>query len=157
MRELGRVVVFDQRGHGQGICSSRFLLEDCAMTSPPWPTTSREARTRRHHKDTGVTQMHRPLRWEGADLPVRWPVYFFLVCVGVAPRLLTTFSTWLLIFVTVDLSGLFALAAEPTLTWPPAGVWATRECSPKGLDVVHSDRAGLRRARRSDRLGRRCG
>lgn len=30
MREFGRVVVFDQRGHGQGIASSRFLLEDCA-------------------------------------------------------------------------------------------------------------------------------
>ena len=30
MHELGRVVVFDQRGHGQGISSSRFLLEDCA-------------------------------------------------------------------------------------------------------------------------------
>ena len=27
---LGRVVVFDQRWHGQGISSSRFLLEDCA-------------------------------------------------------------------------------------------------------------------------------
>jgi 3-oxoadipate enol-lactonase len=30
MREFGRVVVFDQRGHGQGISASRFLLEDCA-------------------------------------------------------------------------------------------------------------------------------
>ena len=30
LREFGRVVVFDQRGHGQGITSSRFLLEDCA-------------------------------------------------------------------------------------------------------------------------------
>jgi 3-oxoadipate enol-lactonase len=27
---FGRVVVFDQRGHGQGISSPRFLLEDCA-------------------------------------------------------------------------------------------------------------------------------
>jgi 3-oxoadipate enol-lactonase len=30
MRGFGRVVVFDQRWHGQGICSPRFLLEDCA-------------------------------------------------------------------------------------------------------------------------------
>ncbi len=30
MRGLGRVVVFDQRWHGQGISSPRFLLEDCA-------------------------------------------------------------------------------------------------------------------------------
>ncbi|OMC42737.1 alpha/beta hydrolase [Mycobacterium sp. IS-1264] len=30
MRGFGRVVVFDQRFHGQGISSPRFLLEDCA-------------------------------------------------------------------------------------------------------------------------------
>src|SRR3954447_10116144 len=30
MRGFGRVVVFDQRWHGQGISSPRFLLEDCA-------------------------------------------------------------------------------------------------------------------------------
>jgi 3-oxoadipate enol-lactonase len=30
MRQFGRVVVFDQRGHGRGISSPRFLLEDCA-------------------------------------------------------------------------------------------------------------------------------
>lgn len=30
MRRFGRVVVFDQRWHGAGIRSSRFLLEDCA-------------------------------------------------------------------------------------------------------------------------------
>ncbi|MGE2721424.1 alpha/beta fold hydrolase [Mycolicibacterium celeriflavum] len=30
LQNVGRVVVFDQRGHGQGIASSRFLLEDCA-------------------------------------------------------------------------------------------------------------------------------
>lgn len=30
MRRFGRVVVFDQRWHGSGITSSRFLLEDCA-------------------------------------------------------------------------------------------------------------------------------
>ena len=30
MRRLGRVVVFDQRWHGSGIASPRFLLEDCA-------------------------------------------------------------------------------------------------------------------------------
>jgi 3-oxoadipate enol-lactonase len=30
MRGLGRVVVFDQRWHGQGISAPRFLLEDCA-------------------------------------------------------------------------------------------------------------------------------
>ena len=30
VRQFGRVVVFDQRGHGQGISSPRFLLEDCA-------------------------------------------------------------------------------------------------------------------------------
>ncbi|MGE5697729.1 MAG: alpha/beta fold hydrolase [Candidatus Sericytochromatia bacterium] len=30
VRPFGRVVVFDQRGHGQGISSPRFLLEDCA-------------------------------------------------------------------------------------------------------------------------------
>ena len=30
LRKLGRVVVFDQRGHGQGITTPRFLLEDCA-------------------------------------------------------------------------------------------------------------------------------
>lgn len=30
VRQFGRVVVFDQRCHGQGIPSSRFLLEDCA-------------------------------------------------------------------------------------------------------------------------------
>ena len=30
MRRFGRVVVFDQRGHGAGIGASRFLLEDCA-------------------------------------------------------------------------------------------------------------------------------
>jgi pimeloyl-ACP methyl ester carboxylesterase len=30
MRQFGRVVVFDQRGHGQGISAPRFLLEDCA-------------------------------------------------------------------------------------------------------------------------------
>ena len=30
MREFGRVVVFDQRWHGSGIASPRFLLEDCA-------------------------------------------------------------------------------------------------------------------------------
>jgi 3-oxoadipate enol-lactonase len=30
MRRFGRVVVFDQRWHGSGIQSARFLLEDCA-------------------------------------------------------------------------------------------------------------------------------
>jgi 3-oxoadipate enol-lactonase len=30
MRQFGRVVIFDQRWHGSGITSSRFLLEDCA-------------------------------------------------------------------------------------------------------------------------------
>ena len=30
LQQLGRVVVFDQRGHGQGIDTPRFLLEDCA-------------------------------------------------------------------------------------------------------------------------------
>lgn len=30
LARLGRVVVFDQRGHGQGITAPRFLLEDCA-------------------------------------------------------------------------------------------------------------------------------
>ena len=30
VREFGRVVVFDQRCHGQGITAPRFLLEDCA-------------------------------------------------------------------------------------------------------------------------------
>jgi 3-oxoadipate enol-lactonase len=30
VREFGRVVVFDQRCHGQGITTPRFLLEDCA-------------------------------------------------------------------------------------------------------------------------------
>ncbi len=30
MRRFGRVVVFDQRWHGAGIASPRFLLEDCA-------------------------------------------------------------------------------------------------------------------------------
>ncbi len=30
MRGFGRVVVFDQRFHGQGISAPRFLLEDCA-------------------------------------------------------------------------------------------------------------------------------
>lgn len=30
LRGFGRVVVFDQRWHGSGITSSRFLLEDCA-------------------------------------------------------------------------------------------------------------------------------
>ena len=30
LREFGRVVVLDQRWHGQGIASPRFLLEDCA-------------------------------------------------------------------------------------------------------------------------------
>jgi 3-oxoadipate enol-lactonase len=30
MRGFGRVVVFDQRWHGQGISSPRFLLKDCA-------------------------------------------------------------------------------------------------------------------------------
>ena len=30
LQEFGRVVVFDQRGHGQGIDTPRFLLEDCA-------------------------------------------------------------------------------------------------------------------------------
>jgi 3-oxoadipate enol-lactonase len=30
MRGFGRVVVFDQRWHGRGISSPRFLLEDCA-------------------------------------------------------------------------------------------------------------------------------
>jgi pimeloyl-ACP methyl ester carboxylesterase len=30
MRRLGRVVVFDQRCHGSGVVSPRFLLEDCA-------------------------------------------------------------------------------------------------------------------------------
>jgi 3-oxoadipate enol-lactonase len=30
LQELGRVVVLDQRGHGQGISTPRFLLEDCA-------------------------------------------------------------------------------------------------------------------------------
>ena len=30
MRGFGRVVVFDQRWHGQGISSPRFSLEDCA-------------------------------------------------------------------------------------------------------------------------------
>lgn len=30
LREFGRVVVLDQRGHGQGIATPRFLLEDCA-------------------------------------------------------------------------------------------------------------------------------
>lgn len=30
MRQFGRVVIFDQRWHGAGISSPRFLLEDCA-------------------------------------------------------------------------------------------------------------------------------
>lgn len=30
LQQYGRVVVFDQRGHGQGIDTPRFLLEDCA-------------------------------------------------------------------------------------------------------------------------------
>lgn len=30
LQRFGRVVVFDQRGHGQGITTPRFLLEDCA-------------------------------------------------------------------------------------------------------------------------------
>ncbi|MGE2716147.1 alpha/beta fold hydrolase [Mycolicibacterium litorale] len=30
VKQFGRVVVFDQRCHGHGISSSRFLLEDCA-------------------------------------------------------------------------------------------------------------------------------
>ena len=30
LQEIGRVVVFDQRGHGQGVTAPRFLLEDCA-------------------------------------------------------------------------------------------------------------------------------
>ncbi|ULE35669.1 alpha/beta hydrolase [Mycobacterium sp. IDR2000157661] len=30
LQEYGRVIVFDQRGHGQGIDTPRFLLEDCA-------------------------------------------------------------------------------------------------------------------------------
>ncbi|MEO6795247.1 MAG: alpha/beta hydrolase [Mycobacterium sp.] len=30
MRRFGRVVIFDQRGHGAGIPTSRILLEDCA-------------------------------------------------------------------------------------------------------------------------------
>src|SRR5262245_39563356 len=30
MRRFGRVVVFDQRWHGSGIASPRFLMEDCA-------------------------------------------------------------------------------------------------------------------------------
>jgi 3-oxoadipate enol-lactonase len=30
LRRFGRVVVFDQRWHGSGIASPRFLLEDCA-------------------------------------------------------------------------------------------------------------------------------
>src|SRR4029078_2095755 len=30
MRRFGRVVVFDERCHGSGIASPRFLLEDCA-------------------------------------------------------------------------------------------------------------------------------
>ncbi|KUI18657.1 alpha/beta hydrolase [Mycobacterium sp. GA-1285] len=30
LQDFGRVVVFDQRGHGQGIETPRFLLEDCA-------------------------------------------------------------------------------------------------------------------------------
>ena len=30
LAEFGRVVVFDQRSHGQGITTPRFLLEDCA-------------------------------------------------------------------------------------------------------------------------------
>lgn len=30
LRHFGRVVVFDQRWHGAGIASPRFLLEDCA-------------------------------------------------------------------------------------------------------------------------------
>jgi 3-oxoadipate enol-lactonase len=30
VRRFGRVVVFDQRGHGSGITSPRFLLEECA-------------------------------------------------------------------------------------------------------------------------------
>ena len=30
VRKFGRVVVFDQRCHGQGITTPRFLLEDCA-------------------------------------------------------------------------------------------------------------------------------
>jgi diacylglycerol O-acyltransferase len=30
VRQFGRVVVFDQRCHGQGVSSPRFLLEDCA-------------------------------------------------------------------------------------------------------------------------------
>jgi hypothetical protein len=30
MRRFGRVVVFDQRCHGSGIASPRFVLEDCA-------------------------------------------------------------------------------------------------------------------------------
>ena len=55
-----------------------------------------------------------------------------MACAGFAPRLLTAFSTWLLTFVTADLSGLFALAAEPTLTWPPAGVWPPVSAAPRG-------------------------
>ncbi|MEO3758261.1 alpha/beta hydrolase [Mycobacterium sp. B14F4] len=30
LQEFGRVVVLDQRGHGQGVTTPRFLLEDCA-------------------------------------------------------------------------------------------------------------------------------
>lgn len=30
LSRFGRVVIFDQRGHGAGITASRFLLEDCA-------------------------------------------------------------------------------------------------------------------------------
>lgn len=30
LRQFGRVIVFDQRGHGSGITASRVLLEDCA-------------------------------------------------------------------------------------------------------------------------------
>jgi hypothetical protein len=41
MRRFGRVVVFDQRSHGQGISSPRFLLETAATNSAstrssPW-------------------------------------------------------------------------------------------------------------------------
>jgi 3-oxoadipate enol-lactonase len=35
MREFGRVVVFDQRWHGSGIVSPRFLLDDCADDVAP--------------------------------------------------------------------------------------------------------------------------
>ena len=72
MREFGRVVIFDQRCHGQGISPPRILLEDCAddvtvladtldfQLRAGWIFDGIACRS------VGLAASRRPCRWTGA-------------------------------------------------------------------------------------------